>query len=68
MPVRIGEVDVRPGDLMLGDRDGVIVIPQAVAEEVIVKAEEVIHTENLVRKAILEGVLPLDAYRQYGRF
>jgi hypothetical protein len=25
-------------------------------------------TENLVRKAILNGVHPLDAYRQYGRF
>jgi hypothetical protein len=62
VPVRIGEVDVRPGDLVLGDRDGMIVIPQAVAEEVIVKAKEVVHTENLVCKTILEGVLPLDAY------
>jgi regulator of RNase E activity RraA len=44
------------------------VIPQQVAEEVIRKAEEIVRTENLVRKAILEGVHPLEAYERYGRF
>jgi regulator of RNase E activity RraA len=68
VPITVGGVAIAAGDLILGDRDGVLVIPQAVAEEVISKAEEVVHTENLVRKAILEGVLPLDAYNTYGRF
>jgi regulator of RNase E activity RraA len=68
VPIVIGSVAIAPGDLVVGDRDGVIVIPQKIAEEVITKAEEVVHTENLVRKAILEGVLPIDAYRRYGRF
>ena len=51
-----------------GDRDGVLIIPQAVAEEVVTKAEQVVQTENLVRKAILEGKHPVDAYRKFGRF
>jgi regulator of RNase E activity RraA len=66
--IAVGGVAIDPGDFVLGDRDGVLIIPRQVAEEVITKAEEVVHTENLVRKAILEGVLPLDAYNQYGRF
>lgn len=68
VPICVGGVPITPGDLVLGDRDGVLIIPQGVAEEVITKAEEVVHTENLVRKAILEGMLPLEAYNKYGRF
>ena len=66
--VVIGGVRIDPGDLVVGDRDAVVVIPQSVAEEVIVKAEAIVHTEDLVRKAILEGVHPVEAYEKYGRF
>ena len=68
VPIVIGAVAITPSDLILGDRDGVIVIPQTMAEEVVSKAEEVVRTENLVRAAILNGVLPLEAYQRYGRF
>jgi len=68
VPITIGGVSIRPGDLILGDRDGVLVIPHEIAEEVVGRAEEVVHTENEVRTAILKGVHPLEAYRQYGRF
>ena len=68
VPIKIGSVQIQPGDYVSGDRDGVLIIPQAIVEEVIAKAEEVIRTENLVRKAILEGVHPVDAFNQFGRF
>jgi len=68
VPITIGDVRIEPGDFVLGDRDGVVIVPAAIAEEVIGKAEEIVSTENLVRKAILEGVHPLEAYRRYGRF
>ena len=68
IPITIGEVRIHAGDFVVGDRDGVVVLPQSVAEEVITKAEAVVHTENAVRKAILEGVRPLQAYEQFGRF
>ena len=59
---------VRRGDFIVGDKDGVVLIPREVTLEVLEKSEEVVNTENLVRKAILEGVHPVDAYRKYGRF
>ncbi len=68
VPIVIGSVAIAPGDLLLGDRDGVIVIPQTIAEEVVTKAEVVVQTEDLVRAAILQGVLPLEAYQRFGRF
>lgn len=68
VPIVIGGVAIRPGDFILGDRDGVLVISHEIAAEVIARAEEVVHTENEVRKAILQGMHPLAAYRQYGRF
>jgi len=68
IPIKIGSVEIRPGDYVSGNRDGVLIIPRTIAEEVITKAEEVIRTENLLRNAILEGVHPVDAFNKYGRF
>jgi regulator of RNase E activity RraA len=67
-PIQIGEVGIRRGDFVVGDKDGVIVIPKQITLEVLAKSEEVVNTENLVRKAVLEGVHPVDAFRKYGRF
>ena len=66
--IQIGEVTVSTGDYVLGDRDGVVVIPAAIASEVVQQTEEVLRTENLVRKAILQGVDPVQAYLRYGKF
>jgi regulator of RNase E activity RraA len=68
VPVVIGGVAISPGDLILGDCDGVLAIPSVVAEEVVSRAEAVVRTESLVRKAVLSGVHPHAAYRQFGRF
>jgi 4-hydroxy-4-methyl-2-oxoglutarate aldolase len=67
-PIRIGEVTIRPGDLVLGDRDGMVILPEARAEEIVTAAEKAIATENRVRKAILAGVDPQEAYLKYGKF
>ena len=68
VPITIGEVRIQAGDFVVGDRDGVVIIPQSAAGDVITKAEAVVHTENAVRRAILEGVHPLEAYEKFGRF
>jgi regulator of RNase E activity RraA len=68
VPITIGTVLIESGDYVVGDRDGVVVVPQTVAGEVLEKAEECVRTENLVRKAILEGAHPVAAYEKYGRF
>jgi 4-hydroxy-4-methyl-2-oxoglutarate aldolase len=67
-PIRIGEVTIRAGDLVLGDRDGMVVLPQDRAEEIVAAAETAIATENKVRTAILQGVDPQEAYLRYGKF
>jgi 4-hydroxy-4-methyl-2-oxoglutarate aldolase len=67
-PIRIGEVTIRAGDLALGDRDGMVILPENRAEEIVAAAEAAIGTENLVRKAILEGIDPQEAYLRYGKF
>jgi 4-hydroxy-4-methyl-2-oxoglutarate aldolase len=67
-PITIGEVTIRSGDYVLADRDGIVVIPQTIAAEVIAATEEVLRTESLVRKAILKGIDPVEAYVKYGKF
>ena len=67
-PVTIGGVTISDGDYLLGDLDGVVAIPKAVAEEAIAKTEAVAQTENQIRSAILGGMDPVDAYLKYGKF
>ena len=67
-PVTLGTVTIRSGDYILGDRDGLVVIPHQMIEEVIAKTEEVALTENKVRDAIRGGMDPVDAYLKYGKF
>lgn len=68
VPITIGDVTIEPGDYMIGDRDGVLCVPKALAKEVVGKAEAAMATESLVRKAILAGVDPQQAYLKYGKF
>jgi 4-hydroxy-4-methyl-2-oxoglutarate aldolase len=67
-PVTIGAVTVATGDYLLGDRDGVVVIPRAMAEEVVGKTEEVVATESDMRRALVGGMDPVEAYDRYGKF
>jgi regulator of RNase E activity RraA len=67
-PITIGEVVIRSGDYVLGDRDGMVILPKDQADEIVTAAEQAIATENLVRKAILEGVDPQEAYLRHGKF
>jgi len=67
-PVTIGEVTVCSGDFLIGDRDGVVIIPGAIADAVVTKTEEVMQTENKVRTAILAGMDPQEAYLKFGKF
>jgi len=67
-PIQVGEVTLLTGDHVLADRDGIVIIPAAIAAEVVEETEEVLRKENLVRKAILQGMDPVQAYLQYGKF
>ncbi len=67
-PVEIGGVAIHAGDQLVADRDGIVVIPQAIAEAVTEETEKVMRTESLVRKAILAGEDPQQAYLKHGKF
>ena len=53
---------------MLADRDGIVIIPEEIINEVVEETEKVMQTENLVRKSILQGVDPVKAYLKFGKF
>ncbi|MFB6219269.1 MAG: RraA family protein [Halobacteriaceae archaeon] len=64
----VGGVEVSPGDVVVGDIDGVTVVPSGVAESVLEAAEAMRDDEDSVREAIREGRTPIEAYEQYGTF
>lgn len=55
VPVRIGNTTVVPGDILLGDTHGILVIPAALAEEVVDAALEHDDFEQYQRELLLEG-------------
>jgi 4-hydroxy-4-methyl-2-oxoglutarate aldolase len=66
VPVLCGGVTVEPGDLVLGDHDGVVLVPAAVGEEIVTLAEKKLSDENLVRAKLAEGMPASEAFRTYG--
>ena len=67
-PVTVGEVTISTGDYLLGDRDGVVIIPLPIVDEVVAKTEEVVATESEMRAALVGGMDPVAAYNRYGKF
>lgn len=53
--VDIAGVQVRPGDLVLGDSDGIIIVPLDLAEEVVARAEAVAERESVLIQALTDG-------------
>ncbi|GIW81726.1 MAG: 4-carboxy-4-hydroxy-2-oxoadipate aldolase/oxaloacetate decarboxylase [Gemmatales bacterium] len=66
LPIVCGDVAVMPGDLILADYDGVVVVPSSVAEKTLEAAEEKVRGENLVRQKLAEGMSATEAFKRYG--
>jgi 4-hydroxy-4-methyl-2-oxoglutarate aldolase len=66
VPVECGGVLVRPGDIVFGDFDGIVVIPREVEEEAIRRAQEKVIAENKAREDLARGDLLRDVYDRYG--
>ena len=67
-PIDIGGVTIATGDWLLADRDGVVIVPQAIADEAVRRTEEVMSTESDMRRALVGGMDPVEAYNAYGKF
>ncbi|MCI0702018.1 MAG: RraA family protein [Planctomycetia bacterium] len=66
VPISCAGVMVNPGDLVLADHDGVVVVPASAAEEALRLAEEKVSGENLVRKALAAGMTTTEAFKKFG--
>jgi 4-hydroxy-4-methyl-2-oxoglutarate aldolase len=65
-PIRCGGVLVEPGDIVFGDRDGVVAIPQQVSEEALLRAVDKASGEDEMRQALKRGMGVMEAYNKYG--
>ncbi len=68
IPIQIGEVLVHPGDFVVGDANGVVVIPGELTREVLEEAEKVVEVEDQIREELRAGANPFELYKKYGRF
>ena len=66
VPVRCGDVLVRPGELIYADFDGVVAIPRDVEDEALRIADEKMNKENLTRRDLLAGRTLRDVFDEYG--
>ena len=64
--IEIDGVRIAPGDLLFGDREGVLVIPRAVEREAVAKALDKVRTENKVADAIRGGMSACEALATFG--
>lgn len=55
IPVKIGDVTIKPGDIILGDIDGVLVVPRNIAYDVLLRAEEIKENEKKIFSWVKEG-------------
>lgn len=65
-PVTIGAVTISSGDFVVGDVDGVVVIPAALSDAVMLAAADKGSQENLFRAAVANGMQPSLAYERFG--
>jgi 4-hydroxy-4-methyl-2-oxoglutarate aldolase len=66
VPVELAGVVVNPGDLVVADVDGVVVVPAELEDDVLAYARNKASEENRVRDAIVGGMKATEAYRQFG--
>lgn len=66
VPVEIDGVTFRPGELVIADCDGIVVVPHEIETEAINNAWRKVHDENVTRDAIKGGMKATEAYKKYG--
>ena len=67
-PIRIGAVTLRRGDWFTGDGDGALILPGHLAEATVAEAETVAATEDAMRRDLLAGMDPEEAWLRHRKF
>lgn len=65
-PIRIGDCLIQPGDWVLADIDGVVVVPQQLAEKAFSLALEKVRSENKVRDELAAGKSVKETFERFG--
>lgn len=65
-PVSVGGVQIRPGDLLIGDADGVVAVPQEIADDVLRICEEISSRESSIVADVLAGTSLAEARARFG--
>jgi regulator of RNase E activity RraA len=65
VPVRIGGVTVIPGDILMGDMHGILVIPAAITQKVVAKAMSTVEKEEFQRQLLLGGESLYNVYPEF---
>ncbi|MGH7945123.1 MAG: RraA family protein [Opitutaceae bacterium] len=55
IPIKIGDVVIKPGDVLLGDIDGIVCVPRDIACEVLTRAEEIKRNEKKIFSWVADG-------------
>ena len=66
VPIECGGIRVNSGDLIFGDVDGIVVVPQEIVEDVVEKAWEKVQGENTVREELRAGAGVEATFKKYG--
>jgi regulator of RNase E activity RraA len=66
VPIEIGGVRIRPGDILFGDIDGVLVVPAEAEEEVFLRAFEKARGEKTVKRDLENGLTAVEAFARHG--
>ena len=66
IPIEWDGIRINPGDIIYGDRDGVLVVPAKLVEEAFTGAIEKARGEKVVQKALQRGMSTVDAFKKYG--
>jgi regulator of RNase E activity RraA len=64
-PVSLGEIQVRPGDILIGDADGVLVVPRVRESEVLDTARQVEEAEQAIERETARGTRLDEARRTF---
>jgi regulator of RNase E activity RraA len=65
-PIRIGHCVIRPGDWVFGDIDGVVVVPDGLADQAFSQALDKVRGENKVREELARGRSVREVFAEYG--
>ncbi len=68
VPIKVGDVVIKPGDVMLGDIDGVVCIPRDIAHAVLLRAEEIRANEKKIFGWVAEGQTAREITKHGGYF